>query len=178
MRRMIGSVTIILVGSFVTWAIVGRGGAMYAGVILFCSLTLALAVGVRPLRRLALLALPGLFASACIASYGANSLRLSHFASQLNDGLPSGSVVLESERWIGIFLGNGNHCDYFVGMTVDSDLTLDEFTAHYSGVEPRPAIPGEDGAMPEFRVSEARPGIYRVELEDGPYSRNMDLRCT
>lgn len=178
MRRIAGSATIVLVGTFVAWLIVEHGGAAHAGMILFGSLCLALAIGIRPFRRLAFLAIPGLFASGCIASYGANSLRLSHFASQLTESLPPGSEVLASERWIQIFLGNGNHCDYFAEVTVRSDLSLDEFTAYYSAVQPRPAIPGEGGAMPSLEVSEAGSGLYRVEIEDGPYGRNMDIRCT
>jgi hypothetical protein len=125
------------------------------------------------------LVVPVFFGSVLAASYVANSMRLASFASQVSAFPPPPQARIASQsQTVGVLLGNGNHCDFLVELVLESDVPLDALRTHYSRLELRPAIPGRYTQGPWLDVRETRSNQRSVRITDGPYSRNVDFRCT
>lgn len=64
-------------------------------------------------------------------------------------------------------MGNGNHCDYLVGMLVKSDLTLEELKKYYDNYSLPPADPNETLA---YTYGEKKRGIKPVPVSVVDYN--------
>jgi len=177
-RRLAISAAVAAAGLLGGWTSVEVGVSLYTTSILFVAGVLAVAVAIRPVWLLVVLAIPSIVAMGCASSWVANSLRLSAFSSQLREHLPPESEIVMLDEHVSVFLGMGNHCDYFAQAQIQTPLSLQEVRRHYAQVSLVPAIPGGDGVQPRISVSEIEPRRYDIVLVDGPYSRNLDLRCT
>ena len=125
------------------------------------------------------LVVPVFFGSVLAASYFANSMHLASFASQVAKfpPPPQSTIVFQSEK-VGVFVGMGHHCDFLVQLTLESDIPVEAVRAHYSSLKLRPAIPGRHSQGPWIDVQESGSHHRTVRITDGPYSRNVDIRCT
>lgn len=69
-------------------------------------------------------------------------------------------------------IGNGNHCDYHVGMLVKSDLTLKELDDYYSKYSLQPADPNETLA---YTYGEKKRGHKPVPIGVVHYSHKEEF---
>jgi hypothetical protein len=119
---------------------------------------------------------------------------------------PTSSSGLETVSQVGLLIGNGNHCDYFVGEIRESDEPADQIREYYArfsvpmmdpaasqwGPAPNypitvefpdqrgkidPSVDDMSEALRRARARQTKKTLYVVYLLDGGYEPNFDLRC-
>ena len=161
---------------------------LWAGLISTLAWTIAHVIEVFHLRArnssrgliLLAAAIPSAVAMAPVSSWLVDNFRLAAFERQvLKLPVPPGARVVSVNSEVGALTGNGNHCDYIVGMEIETSQAIDSIRTHYQRYSLEPAIPGgADGGLPALQVSAAAPArTVRVEAIDAPYGAFFDFRC-
>ncbi len=117
---------------------------------------------------------------------------------------PAGSRLIARSKNLGLLLGNGNHCDYFVGELRTSTLSQSEIEDFYEGetvlnpltkrhehiflafrsspgkfeAERFDNLPYSDDAAFENAMAQAPAGAYIVFFFAGGYGPGLDMRCS
>ncbi|MBK8022434.1 MAG: hypothetical protein IPK19_13660 [Chloroflexi bacterium] len=146
----------------------------------------------RTRRRRLILGLLFLFLLLFVCSFPLllNNLRLFVFSQPFfNYPLPPQTEVLSREAHVGLFQGNGNHCEFWARMQIHTSLTEEEVRAHYSGVtfptvganSVSAAMDGLEGAVRVYlRFDAEDPNRFTASIGDGIYTDGLylwDLRC-
>lgn len=90
------------------------------------------------LFRILILSLLGWLTLTIFGPCTADSVRNSYHLYKMESGLrdmpvPARTQQLDFRSAVGLLVGNGNHCDFFVGAIFQSELSVQEITAHYTG---------------------------------------------
>ena len=92
----------------------------------------------RKLIKWSLVAFPVLLIVFVVVSVGPDTIADSRHLHQLERALaevptPPDTEQLDTHSGVGILVGNGNHCDFFVGTVFRSSSTSDSIRQHYAG---------------------------------------------
>ena len=148
-------------------------------------LLLGLAIG------LILLSVPALLCTAMLwIPQIITNAKLNAFADQLFDyPLPEQTRVVSRDKWVGL-TGNSNHCDYFVGQTIETALPLADIKRYYADVTFLPPGGRNEGMEPNYQTAPITPDILAngktmgdghqqvsIILASLGHSPGLDIRC-
>jgi hypothetical protein len=118
--------------------------------------------------------LPLAIAIALGAARLANDYRLRCFSRALFDvPLPVGAREIARSREVGVFEGNGNHCDFRATRTLRTDLGESSLQRHFAAHAYPPVSAGGSPVLTVDRRAE----VVTITLYDGCYDAGLDWRC-
>ncbi len=130
----------------------------------------------------------------------AHDRKLRRYQAALNEAQhPGDTSLIRAEKRVGLFAGNGNHCDYFVGELRRYSGSRQEIKEFYAGVSieghgPVELLFVENGQFPELArqtlphkldelaewsvsAAELRAGVYLVYVLAPGFDAGYDIRC-
>ena len=125
---------------------------------------------------LLILVVPILVAAAITSSRWVNNWRLAEFSRQFQANAPSGVTVELVAARVGVFTGNGNHCDFVAEVQVIGELEAQAILNHYESIPIEKAVPGESSEV-HMHIEQSSENRYRLTATDAPNGSAFDLRC-
>lgn len=130
----------------------------------------------------------------------AHDRKLRRYQAALRDAPhPGDTLLVSAEKRVGLFVGNGNHCDYFVGELRQYSGSRQEIEEFYAGISiegygpvellfvengqfPEPArwtLPRKLDELAEWSVSpvELQADVYLVYVLAPGFDPGYDIRC-